>query len=70
MAHVLLAMSYAKLNQPEEARSEFALGRAPIEQKLPNGLEKIPDVGWLAVGVWHDWVVGELLLREADGLIK
>jgi hypothetical protein len=70
MIHVILAMSYAKLNQPDQALSELAAGREAIHKKLPNGLAKIPSLGQWNTGLWHDWVVADILLNEAEGAVK
>jgi hypothetical protein len=70
MAHIVLAMAYSKLNQPENARLELAAGREPIENKLPDGPEKIVDLGRASTGIWHDWVIAYFLLHEAEKLVK
>ena len=70
MAHVVLAMSYARLNQPEPARSELAAGRELINDRLPDGPENFSDLGTQLTGVWHDWVIAYLLLREAKGMVQ
>jgi tetratricopeptide (TPR) repeat protein len=70
MTHVILAMSYAKLDQPGQALSELAAGCEAIHKKLPNGLGKISDLGWANTGLWHDWVVASTLLNEAEGVVK
>jgi serine/threonine protein kinase len=69
MEHIVLAMAYARLNQPENARLELAAGREPIEKKLPNGPEKIVDLGKASTGNWHDWVIAYFLLHEAVKLV-
>jgi tetratricopeptide (TPR) repeat protein len=66
MVHVLLAMNQAKLGQLESARRELAVGQKLIEQKLPDGLRNVPDLGTSTTGYWHDWVMGQILLREAS----
>jgi serine/threonine protein kinase len=70
MEHIVLAMAYARLNQPENARLELAAGREPIGKKLPNGPEKIVDLGKASTGNWHDWVIAYFLLHEAVKLVK
>jgi hypothetical protein len=70
MMHIVLAMAYARLNQPENARLELAAGRGPIEKRLPNGPEKIVDLGRASTGNWHDWVIAYFLLHEAEMLVK
>ena len=70
MEHIVLAMAYARLNQPENARLELAAGREPIENKLPDGPEKIVDLGRASTGNWHDWVIAYFLLHEAEKLVK
>jgi len=66
MVHIILAMSHARQNQLALARSELAAGREPIETRLPEGPAKIEELGGPAEGVWHDWVIAYLLLREAE----
>src|ERR1039457_5499577 len=70
MVHIVLAMAYSRLNQPENARLELAAGREPIENKLPDGPEKIVDLGRASTGIWHDWVIAYFLLHEAEMLVK
>lgn len=70
MAHLVLAMSFAQLNQLDNARSELAAGRGPIESTFPDGPTKIADLGFTRGGVWHDWVIAYLLLQEAGGLVR
>jgi len=65
--HAMLAMTYHQLGQSENARAELAQSREIIENKLVNGL----DVGGAGnQGFWFDWQVGNILLREATGLIE
>jgi eukaryotic-like serine/threonine-protein kinase len=70
MAHIILAMAYSRLNQPENARVELAAGPELIEKRLPDGPEKIVDLGDASTGLWHDWVIAYLLLHEAEKLVK
>jgi eukaryotic-like serine/threonine-protein kinase len=70
MSHLILAMAFCQIHQPDAARSELAQGRELVELKLPNGLEKIPEVGNDGSGFWHDWVMAHLLLREATACIE
>ena len=70
MEHIVLAMAYSRLNQPENARLELAAGREPIEKRLPDGPGKIVDLGDFSTGNWHDWVIAYFLLREAEKLVK
>jgi hypothetical protein len=48
----------------------LAAGREPIGKKLPNGPEKIVDLGKASTGNWHDWVIAYFLLHEAVKLVK
>jgi hypothetical protein len=70
MAHIVLAIAYSRLNQPENARLELAAGREPIEKRLPDGPETIVELGDASTGLWHDWVIAYLLLHEAEKLVK
>jgi hypothetical protein len=70
LAHIVLAMADARLNEPGDARTELAAGRELVEKRFPAGPGKVTDLGSYSNGVWHDWVIAYLLLREAEGLIK
>ena len=65
-------MAYSQIHQPEAARTELALARKPIEQKLPGGLEgdMFQDFGDWKPGFWHEWVMAYLLLREATACVE
>ncbi|HLP78854.1 MAG TPA: serine/threonine protein kinase, partial [Candidatus Paceibacterota bacterium] len=65
MSHLVLALAHCRLHHAEAARSELALGRKPVEEKLPNGLEGGLSEGSAPFGFWHDWLHAYLLLREA-----
>jgi len=60
-AHVILAMSCWRMNQPEEARAELNQGEKLIEDKFRSGLDR----GTGVQGFWFDWVFARILLREA-----
>ncbi len=62
-AHVILAMSCWRMNQPQSAQSELSQGREMIETKFKSGL----DQGNAAQGFWFDWDFARILLREAAG---
>jgi len=64
-AHVILAMSCWRMNQPQEAQLEFNKGKEMIEIKFKSGL----DQGNAAQGFWFDWDFARILLREATGLM-
>ena len=64
-AHVILAMSCWRMNQPQAAQSEFSQGREMIETKFKGGL----DQGNAAQGFWFDWVFARILLHEASELV-
>jgi hypothetical protein len=49
-AHVILAKFCWRMNQPQEAQSEFSQGREMIETKFKSGL----DLGYAAQGYWFD----------------
>jgi len=60
-AHALLAMSYQKLNQIQEAKAELAKSAEMIHTKFSSGL----DSGDAAQGFWQDWVLAGAVLSEA-----
>ena len=59
--HVILALAYHQLGIPAQARAELAQGRDLIDNKFQEGLE----VGGGAQGFWFDWVLAQILEREA-----
>jgi hypothetical protein len=63
--HAILAMSHYQLGHLNEAHSELALGREMIENKFKAGLDQGDGNGY-----WFDWVLGNILLREAQALIE
>ena len=69
LCHLIQAMAYSRLHQPDKARSEFAVGLALVEHKFPDGLGKVTYLGSNASGFWYDWIIAYLLQQEARGLI-
>jgi hypothetical protein len=65
-AQVILAMSYHRLGQVAEARTELAAGREIIETKFKNRLE----VGGPVQGFWFDWIFARVLLRESVAVLE
>ena len=59
--HAILAMSYHHLGKSEDALSELAQSRQLIDDKFKAGL----DVGGGVQGSWFDWLLGQILEREA-----
>jgi hypothetical protein len=70
MTHAVLAMAYAKLDLSDQARQELEAARKSINEKLPDGLKKIAELGTFNTGFWHDWVIGYLLLHEAVEIVR
>ena len=66
MTHAVLALSYARLGRKEDALDALNAASAPVRENLPAGLEKIAGQGRFATGVWHDWVITQLLIQEAE----
>jgi serine/threonine protein kinase len=62
----ILAMSYHRLGQSENASSELAQSRELIDNKFKAGL----DLGDGGQGYWFDWVLGQILEREASSMIE
>ena len=62
---VILAMSCHRQGQADEAGSQFSKARDVIEAQFKNGLEH----GNSSLGMWYDWVIARILLREATALI-
>jgi tetratricopeptide (TPR) repeat protein len=65
-AQAILAMSYFQLGQTEEAHSELTQSRDLIGKKTKDGF----DPGNGTEGYWYDWLLGRILLREAEALIE
>lgn len=70
MCHLVLAMAHCQLRQINDAVAELNMGRAPVEQKLPNGLQRGLSEGDVLPGFWHDWLHAYLLLQEATASIE
>ncbi len=70
MDHLVLAMAYAGLNQPGKARHELDAGRELVQQRIPVPVKNLPNLGTPKTGMWHDWVIGHLLLQEAIPLVE
>jgi hypothetical protein len=64
-ARIILAMSLQRLGKTEEAHTQLKQGRAVIESRFENSLA----VGDGNVGVWFDWVMSRLWLREAEAVL-
>jgi len=60
-ARVILALSCQQLGRTAEARAELARGRELIDQHAQAGVV----VGDDSQGFWFDWVLSEILAREA-----
>jgi Flp pilus assembly protein TadD len=58
----LLAMSQQRLAEPEKASQTLARPSAMIDQRL----QKLADGD---LGMWHDWLIAEILRREAASSI-
>jgi tetratricopeptide (TPR) repeat protein len=63
MNHLVQAMTHHQMNEPDKARQSLQAAEEVIEQKLPKH-----DSGDLGVS-WFDWLMCDLLRREARGLI-
>jgi hypothetical protein len=63
-AHMTLAMAQHQLNQTEQARATLAKGLELAEARFPKlgktGLDE----------QWHDWIIAQVLMREAKALIE
>ncbi len=70
MSHLVLAMAHCRVRQFDAARGELALGRDAVEQRLPKGLNGGLSEGNSYVGLWHDWLLGYLLLGEATACVE
>jgi len=66
MVHIVLAMAHAGLGGLDDACMELIPTRELIHNGLPEGTARIIDLGSSEEGAWHDWVIGYLLLQEAQ----
>jgi hypothetical protein len=60
------AMAWQRLGKSGEAVAELKQGREWVEAKFHTGL----TAGLNSEGAWFDWAMVQILLREADGVIK
>ena len=61
----VLAMAEHHLGQKEKARAALRSGQAIFIQKMPD-----PTAGRPCDGMWQDWLHCQILLREAEALLK
>ena len=65
MSHLVLALAFDKLHQPDRAQAELLQGWQAVELKLPDKLDEISGLGDSEKGYWSDWVTACLLMNEA-----
>jgi eukaryotic-like serine/threonine-protein kinase len=63
-AHMVLAMTQQKLNQPEAARATLASGIDLADRRFPKAGRASLDQQW------NDWIIAHALIREARALIE
>jgi tetratricopeptide (TPR) repeat protein len=61
----VLAMAQHHLGQKEKARAALGNSQAIFTQKMPD-----PAAGRPCDGMWQDWLHCQILLREAEALLK
>jgi tetratricopeptide (TPR) repeat protein len=61
----VLAMAQHRLRQKEQARAALHSGQAIVAEKMPD-----PAAGRPFEGMWQDWLHSQILLREAEALLK
>jgi serine/threonine protein kinase len=66
MTHAVLAMTLQQQGHPTAAALELVEARRLVEAKFPGGAVRIAEVGGDVPGHWHDWVMTDLILREAE----
>jgi tetratricopeptide (TPR) repeat protein len=59
------AMAQHRLGQKEKARTALHSGQVIVAEKMPN-----PAAGQPFDGMWQDWLHCQILLREAEALLK
>ncbi len=65
-AHLIVAMSHHRLGQSAEARQALGQAREIMAQDWFPQLNS----GELTTAWWHDWLICQILHREAEGLIE
>jgi hypothetical protein len=72
MAHFVLAMAFYKTKQIAAARSELSQGQELIRKNCPAAAGKISISGMTPESTvyWYDWVIAQILQREAVSLIQ
>ena len=70
MDHIILAMALHHMGLADEARAELILGRQMVQAGLPEGLERVVEIGDNMTGYWFDWVIARLWLTEAEELLQ
>jgi len=65
-ARVILALSYERMNQPDDARQQLEAARAAIGDIFSSGWE----AGSRSDGVWYEWVFARALLDQAESAAK
>jgi tetratricopeptide (TPR) repeat protein len=63
-AFLVMAMAQHQLKRPDEARAAFAKGAYIVNTKLLKRENATLDENWI------DWIIGDILLREARALIE
>jgi len=63
---VILAMSYCRLGQVEEARAELVQANDIVDTQFRKGMDR----GNAGTGFWYDWLFARILLREGSQLIE
>jgi tetratricopeptide (TPR) repeat protein len=64
-AFAVLAMAQHRLGQKKQARAALHNGQAIVAEKMPD-----PAAGRPFEGMWQDWLHCQILLREAEALVK
>ena len=59
-------MSFQRLGRTREAAAELKPARELVEAKFHAGLTAGSDTD----GYWFDWAMAQILLREANGLVR
>ena len=70
MDHIFLSMALTHMGLNGEAQSEYLQGREMIEAGLPEGFDRVVEIGNTENGIWFDWVIAKLWLSEAGSVLK
>jgi tetratricopeptide (TPR) repeat protein len=61
-----LAMANHRIGEAKQAKASLAKAKAIVAERMPDPARGRP----FAPGDWHDWLHAQILIREAEGVVK